>query len=252
VDEIESGNAAPFTSEPVGGIARRRVRVLVAFATGALVVAGSIALLAGCDSGNSGNHAGAGTTDTTVGGAGRSGTRPGGSESTSTPGRGGTDTGSRSTGSGSTSRPGDSAGGSGTLPRNGSTPTTRRGPTSVTFRPTSVTLRPTGATTPPTAAPTVAPTVAAAYTAGYQAECRHIWATTADADGLLWDADWLEQGGIKVSVCYGQENPSYAAFYAAPADAQQGAVSDADSDMSDWTLGGTLINTSRTKTWTGG
>src|SRR5262249_6513907 len=112
---------------------------------------------------------------------------------------------------------------------------------------TGTTPKPPGPTTPAT----VAPTLTLAYTAGYQAECRHIWAITADADGLLWDADWLEQGGFKVNTCYSHENALCAAPHATPADARQCAAFDADSDILDWPLGGPPTNTSRNKTWTG-
>jgi hypothetical protein len=100
-------------------------------------------------------------------------------------------------------------------------------------------------TNPPETTP---PTVLFAYTEAYQAECRNIW-KIADADGLLWDTDWLESGGSPVTECYKLENPLYGHFYNTVDDARIGAVTDADSDMTDWTMSGTLINTSRTKTW---
>ena len=237
MDETPSGETEPVAPQEVSAFSRNRTRIVAAIAAGVLVLGGLIAFLATRDSGGSGNDAAAASTDKTSSTAA-------GSPTTSHNGGSGPDDTTSGPGGTGVSTPGGGTGpdGSGvtdTTVRGGTTPTTRNS--------TGTTRKPTGTTTPLT----VAPSLTQAYTAGYQGECRKIW-LTADADGLMWDADWLEQGGFKVTLCYSQENPALAGSYDTLADARDGAVFDADSDMSDWSLGGTLINTSRTRTWSAG
>ena len=101
----------------------------------------------------------------------------------------------------------------------------------------------------PSTPETVAPDIEAAYVGGFQTECHHIW-SIADADGLLWDPDALQNGGSNIASCLSQLVPAYAFAYNTVTDASAGGISDAD-DTANWlSLGGKLQNTSATRTWT--
>jgi len=247
MDDLHPTDPSPDATAPARFSESSRNRVVIAAGT-IVVVIGVVLAIAFGRGGGSSNNAGAtssgGSSSHTTAPAGNADERtdtsgPAGSGSTVAGGSEGSTVAPGSTGTSLVS-PGSTTAGTG---QDGTVPTTVKGKGSKNP------YIPGGGPFPTNPPETVSPTQTAAYTQGYQAECRKIW-RIADRDGLLWDADWLETKGVPVTVCYAQENVVLANTYNSPDDANTGAMYDAIADMSDWATEGTLINTSRTKTWT--
>lgn len=228
MDETESNEQGVHAGE-AGSLRRaRRIKIVIAAGVAVVALAAIGALWATRNDGGSADDAAAGS------GPSISSSAPAGASSTSTSAK--RRTGPTTTGAGSS--------GLQTTPRDtsGGTNTTVRGAVSPTTRPVTP-----GSTGPPE---TVPPSITAAYTDGFDTECRHIW-QTADADGLMWDADWIDSGGVAVTVCYNTIDKRYAGLYETVDTARQGGKADADESMVDWAFNGVLTNTSQTRTWTG-
>jgi hypothetical protein len=226
----------PTPSAPVSGpIGRRRAIAIGVIAAVVLVAGIAWAATRSNGSGSSGSASAAngqpnGSSTAAAGKGGSSSTSAAdsnGASSTKPPG------GTKGTGKGTQSGGSDPSGPGGSI-----TPTTARGP-QTRGSSVPVTIR----------TETVPPDIKSAYVAAFQAECNKIW-SIADADGLLWDPDALENGGSRVSDCLSELVPNYAGVYDNVSDARQGGIEDADGSADDLTIGGRLQNTRATRFWT--